>query len=153
MHLLADNEITLQLTNPNDTERRPQSRLIVNGSPSELIITGAILEAGFKVFDYYLLFLTNDIPNEDSLNIYLIDPQLNLLDWVCLGAAYSTGAFVLREVLANQVVTFNFFDEVLWRLQVFEQSQWHLPFFSDPKGVSRELGLHTYLNLETSVES
>lgn len=103
------------------------------------MVTGEVLEAAVRWKDCYLLFVTDAIPFEDSLRIYLFDARWHLLDSVKLGAMYSTGAFSDLELIPPDVVRFRFIGDIKWTLELLEQGVPSLPF-SDPKGVSRPFG-------------
>ncbi|HEY6527760.1 MAG TPA: hypothetical protein VIZ65_03630 [Cellvibrionaceae bacterium] len=148
MQLISKTELTTQLIHSADDQRLPLSKLIHNGQPVGVPIEGAVFEACVRVMDSYVLFMTDDIPSEDTLRIYRFDAQIHTRECVTLGAAYSTGAFVLRQLIEPDQLTFNFFGGGLWRLRILAKPQLHFPFLSDPKGVSRSLSTHTYLKLE-----
>jgi hypothetical protein len=151
MQLMCETELTTQLIHAADDQRLPLSTLVHNGRPTGIEIEGAILEACVRVLDCYLVFMTDDIPSEDTLRIYRFDAHLRTRECVTIGAAYSTGAFVMRQLIEPDQLTFNFLGGGLWRLRVLDKPQLHVPFFSDPRGVSRSLGTHTYLKLEHSL--
>jgi len=66
---------------------------MLNGAPTGTIVDGAILEAALKWHEYTLLFLTDDIPFEDALRIYLLDEKFNVMDSAQIMWIYATGIF------------------------------------------------------------
>ena len=72
------------------TDGLPRSELILYGETTEKIVEGAVLEAAVCWKGHFLIFLTDDIIQEDTLRIYLLDPKLDIVDAARLGAMYST---------------------------------------------------------------
>ena len=120
----------------------PQSEIIVSGESTRKLIDGVILEAAIQWDGHDLVFITDDIPNEDSLRIYLFDSQLTLVDSATLGAMYSTGSFGDLELLPPNVVRFEFFGDTTWELELLAHHEIALPLLADPKGVRRPLSFH-----------
>lgn len=108
--------------------------------------TGQILEAAIQWQGNYLLFVTDDIPFEDSLRIYLFDTGWRLLDSAAIGTMYATGTFSHLELLPPNRVGFQMFDDACWMIELLEQAVVAFPF-SDPKGVSRPFSLHKRFNI------
>ncbi|HMW71495.1 MAG TPA: hypothetical protein PKD17_06725, partial [Cellvibrionaceae bacterium] len=117
------------------------------------VFTGAVLEACIQVLDNYLFFLSDDIPHEDSLHIYRLDAHFALHESLSIGAAYCTGAFVLRQLIAPAQVEFNFLGEGNWCLTLTPEPFTHVPFFSDPPGVRRPFCVRTRLKLKFTARS
>ncbi len=90
----------------------------------------------------YLAFLTDDIPQEDTLRIYLFDSQLTLIDSATLGAMYSTGSFTALQLSPPNHVRFQFIGDIVWTLELLGREVFSLPFGADPTGVSRPFKLH-----------
>lgn len=44
----------------------PESEVLVDGNPGRARVAGAVLEAAVRWDDFYLLFLTDDVPAEDN---------------------------------------------------------------------------------------
>lgn len=115
--------------------------MVVAGTPTGKVLTGAILEAAVEWNGFFLAFLTDDIPHEDTLRIYLFDSRLDVRDSATLGAMYSTGSFTGLELLPPNTVQFRFIGDTTWILELLPRDSFALPFFSDPKGVRRPLKL------------
>ena len=147
LRVLAKSELATALIAANSEDELPRSKLYIDNSDTGLILTGAVLEAAVKFRDHYLVFLTNDIPFEESLNIYYIDNNLTIIDAATLGAIYSTGHFRGLQLMEPNCVKFNFFGGTDWVVELFVTKQKHLPFFSDPKGVTRAAKLHCYFKV------
>jgi len=52
-----------------------------------------VLEAADEWQRHRILFVTDNIPFEDYLRIYLLDAHWQIVDSAVLGAIYTTGAF------------------------------------------------------------
>lgn len=137
MKLLPPSVFALRQETLLSDHAMPSSEVVVSGSPTGKIIAGAELEAAIQWHDFFLVFVTDDIPQEDTLRIYLFDRQLNLVDSATLGAIYSTGSFSELELGPPNTVRFRFIGGVTWTLELLTETTLALPFFSDPKGVHR----------------
>ncbi|HRH77791.1 MAG TPA: hypothetical protein PK129_10625 [Cellvibrionaceae bacterium] len=148
MRLLARHELSIRLLWAADDQQLATSQLVLGGQELAVAVTGAVLEACIEVGDNYLLFLTDDISSEDSLNIYHFDSHFTLHESLSIGAAYCTGAFVLGELIAPAQVVFHFLGEGAWHLTLLPEPSTHVPFFSDPAGVRRPFCLRTRMKLQ-----
>lgn len=119
----------------------------IAGRTSEEPLEGIVLEACVQYGNQYLLFLTDDIPFEDSLHIHLLDEDLNRIDAATLGAPYTTGHFRNLNCEESGEVTFEFFGDCVWEVQVLPKKRLQLPFLSGPRGVSRRIGLFHVLEI------
>jgi hypothetical protein len=142
MNLISSAEFSLKLARPLTDQAMPKSEVVIRKNPTGKLIDGAILEATVKWGDYYLAFLTDDIPHEDTLRIYLFDSHLTLIDSATLGAMYSTGAFGHLTLAPPDRLHFEFIGDTSWTLELLNRDELALPFIADPKGVSRPLGFH-----------
>ncbi|MGD1924396.1 MAG: hypothetical protein ACFB03_09415 [Paracoccaceae bacterium] len=98
-------------------------------------VDGAVLEGAWSFADAYLLATTDGIPYEDGLHFSLLSPD-RVEETVSLIAAYATGTFRLHGVLDREIA-FSFFGDTQWTLRVLAAPVMHVPFFGDPRGVSR----------------
>ncbi len=101
-------------------------------------MTGEVLEAAVEWHGYRIAFLTDDIPFEDMLRIYMFDANMVLVDAAVLGAMYSTGTFAELTLQPPDAIAFRFFAHTTWRVVLMAETEFALPFFSDPRGVSRQ---------------
>jgi hypothetical protein len=120
---------------------------LLGGVPTATVVPGAILECAVQWDRHYLVFATDDVPQEDTLHICLLDARLRLLDHAKLGAMYSTGHFHDLRIAAENTVRFRFIGETDWTLVLFGHPVFHLPLLMDPRGVSRPLRLSTHMRL------
>lgn len=136
MKLLSEDVVSLRLV-PHHDDAMPHSVLLVHGESTQTIIQGATLEAAIAWESYILLFLTDDIPNEDTLRIYLIDSQHKICDWAWLGAMYSTGAFSGIDLSEPATIRFRFIGDTVWTLSLLNHEEFAVPWFGNPRGVHR----------------
>jgi hypothetical protein len=110
---------------------------MVAGVPTGKVIAGAILRAALRWGQFLLLFLTDDLPFEDTLRMYLLDQDLTVVDSARMGAMYSTGIFSALDLTEQDTVRFQFFDGVLWTLTLLSEEEFAIPIISEPTSVSR----------------
>jgi len=148
MQQLSEHELSLKHIAHVDDNQSPRSEIWLHEKATGQIIDGAVLEAAVNAGGRYLLFVTDDIPYEETLRIYLLNADLITLDYATLGAPYSTGAFRSFEITSHDTVHFSFIGACMWSLRVLAQKHFHLPFISDPRGISRKLQLATHLKFD-----
>ncbi|WP_037378501.1 hypothetical protein [Serratia sp. M24T3] len=138
--------ITLHIIH-EDTEFTPaKSEILFEATPTGTFIEGKILEKAVALDNGYLLFITDDIPEEEFLTVLLCNKKFELLDKALIGSAMSTGD--LRDVqLHGDEVHFRFIGDTVWRLRPLAHPALRLPLLSDPRGVSRPLGLRQHFTL------
>jgi len=137
MKLFNVPDYSIRTVTPSTSDMAPTSEIIAGGVPTGKIVDGAIFEAALKWNDYLLLFLTDDVPFEEGLNIYLLDARLDIVDSAQMCFMYSTGIFSDLDLTQPDTVRFRFFGGVVWTLKLFPQKKFALPIISDPIGVSR----------------
>jgi len=153
MRLVPTTEISTRLLTAADEHQLAQSQLMVGGNLAHQNLTGAVLEACVALMDNYLVFLTDDIPHEDSLHIHRLDEHFTLQESLSIGTAYCTGSFVLRALRAPAQVEFNFLGEGNWCLTLVPELSIHVPFFSDPLGVRRPACVRTRMKLKEPLKN
>lgn len=137
MKLIPAPEYSIRVITPPTPELTPQSEITVAGVPTGKIIAGAILRAALRWGEFVLLFLTDDVPFEDTLRMYLLDQDLTVVDSARMGAMYSTGIFSDLDLTEPDTVRFQFFDGVLWTLTLLSKAEFAIPIISEPTSVSR----------------
>jgi len=146
--LLSSSEFAIRLASPYTDTALASSQLLVAGKPTGVIVTGAVLEAALEWRDYRIAFLTDDIPFEDMLRIYMFDANMMLVDAAMLGAMYSTGTFADLCLQPPDALTFHFFGGTVWRMVLLAEREFALPFISDPSGVSRKFKFFRHFRIE-----
>lgn len=135
--LLPSSDYTIRVIVPSTPDAAPTSEIIVAGVPTGRTIGGAVLKAALRWNEYVLLFLTDDVPFEETLSIYLLDADLMVVDSARMYFIYSTGIFSDLDVTQPDTVRFRFFEGIVWILKLFPKKTFVLPVISDPRGVSR----------------
>lgn len=135
------NEIATSWLNEAQEDEPPRSEVLLAAKPTGTIVPGALLEATVEWEKHFVLFMTDDCPFEEMLHVHLLDPQLQLVDSLRLGSAYSTGTLSSIELLEPNRVRFRFIGDTDWIIELLEKPKLKLPFVSDPPGVHRAIGL------------
>lgn len=100
-------------------------------------IKGAYLETQFRVSGIgYLLFLTDDVPFEETLRVYLLDEQCALLDGLEFAGNLATGNLEGVRIVDTSTIEFSFIHLYPCRVMVHAQPGWRTPLIFTP-GVSR----------------
>ncbi len=148
MQLLQPKQINVAAKENLADDEVPTAEIIDNGELTNCWVSGAILEAAVKTDDNnIILFLTDDIPQEDTLSIHLLDSHFSLLDSVTIGSIYSTGSFSNLQLDEPNQLQFKFIGEKDWKLQLLKNSEFALPFISEPKGVHRKFGFSRHFKI------
>ncbi|MYM41079.1 hypothetical protein [Duganella qianjiadongensis] len=137
MKLVHAPDFSIRRVVESSSETVPISEVIIAGAATGKLLEGAVFEAALRWNDYVLIFLTNDVPFEDSLNIYLLDRHLNVVDYALMYAAYSTGIFSRLDLSEANTARFHFLGESTWTLRLFSRKQFFLPILGSPLGVHR----------------
>jgi hypothetical protein len=130
-------ELTIRLVREGDNETVPESEILLNGRPSGKLVLGAWLEAAVQWQNYYLLFMTDDVPFEEWLRIILLDNHLDLLDSARIGVPYSSGKFSSLAIKEPNSVSFHFFADTTWNVELLSKPKIRMPFITEPIGVWR----------------
>jgi hypothetical protein len=101
----------------------PRSDLLWRENAVGVRVDGVNLEKQLRVASGYLLFLTENSPYEEGLHIYLLGDDKSVLDAVELSAPYASG--ILTDVVTegDGSVSFTFFGDDRWRLDVLPSPQ------------------------------
>ncbi|QJI27300.1 hypothetical protein HKK55_00790 [Pseudomonas sp. ADAK18] len=140
-------EVSVRYQPDADENVIPTSEVLLQGIASGTLISGAVLEAAVQWRSFYLLFLTDDVPFEEGLNIHLLDERGALLDSATLGGAYSSGHFHDLLLGDGDTLSFRFIGDTTWHLELLQHPQFRLPLVSEPAGVSRRLGFSRHFIL------
>ncbi|MCL9669450.1 hypothetical protein L2C91_13860 [Rosenbergiella epipactidis] len=125
------------------------SEVLISGKSTGITIYGKVLEAAIQVDEHrYLLFVTDGVIFEELLTVLLFDTYQGVLDKIVIGDAYTTGHIENLEVFPHSV-HFHFIGDNTWTIKVLGTPTIKLPF-TDPKGITRPLGLRKYLDITRS---
>lgn len=104
---------------PDDTPPKISLKIDSNRSVE---VTGAILEAQYTDGHRHILFVSEDIPFEETLHIYLMSSNLQLIDSLSLYASYSPGILGNITVTQPNTISFSFFNaEETWQLDIADK--------------------------------
>ncbi|MBA7845937.1 hypothetical protein HV213_21050 [Klebsiella sp. RHBSTW-00484] len=122
------------------------SELFMHGKETGTIIWGAVLEAAVWVDNNrYLLFLTDGLLYEDTLNIYLFDIKKGIQETIKMGATYADGYFENLEINTDSV-SFDFLGNYRWTVNIFNKPVIRIPF-TESWVISRDFRFTTYLKV------
>lgn len=127
----------LSLAPAGDRDEVPVSDLLADGRPTGVRLNGAVLEAAVECNDHFLVFLTDDVPFEEVLQVVLLNRAFQEVESLCIGSAYSTGSFSDLALEPPDTVRFRFIGGTTWRITVMKEQHLRIPIFSDPTGVHR----------------
>ncbi|AGB80501.1 hypothetical protein D781_0106 [Serratia sp. FGI94] len=121
--------------------------VLLSGQGSGIFVPFQMLEAAVSIDEWrLLLFLTDDVPYEEILNISLLDRRHGILETLSLGGAYLNGTFSELRILSD-AVSFRFIGDTTWKVGVAEKPFFKFPLIGDPRGVSRPIALSHYLRI------
>ncbi|AYH00917.1 hypothetical protein F6Q07_16520 [Pectobacterium parmentieri] len=144
------NAISLQIIHEAMQFKESECEVLLNGKATGVKVSGKVLEAAVKVDDVlYLIFLTDDVVFEESLNIFLIGLGRNntVVDYASIGAMYSTGMFKNIRIASSDSVVFDFMDDVRWKVIVHASPKLRVPFINEDKRVARPVGFKRYFSI------
>ena len=140
MSIRKTTEIKIKLVEGISENEVSNCEIIAKGVATGCIVSGIYLEAAIQYEDYHLLFITNDCPFEERLNIYLFDKQWLLLDSADMFCIYSTGSFSDLTLIEPNRARFIFFGDTDWEVEIFDAPKFRFPGTGEPPGVIRKFG-------------
>lgn len=139
MKLTPAPDYSIRLIKEGTSDEAPLCEVMISGVATEKILEGAVFEAALKWHDHILLFITDDVPFEEGLNIYLLDAMLNVIDSAKMYFMYSTGIFSSLDLSEDDTVRFQFFGDEVSMLRLYEKKKFAVPILSTPLGVHHRL--------------
>ncbi|MGS2793396.1 hypothetical protein ACU6R3_17610 [Escherichia coli] len=105
-----------------------KSELCIHGKNTGITIPADYLETAILLDDgRYLLFVTEDVPFEESLELLLIDIKKDIQEHVTIAIPYGSGTLRKMRLYANHV-EFSYFSDETWRVEVSSSRFFRLPF-------------------------
>jgi hypothetical protein len=153
MKLEHASNYSIRLIRESTSEAVPLCEVIIGGEPTGKILQGAVFKAALAWNGYILLFLTDDVPFEDGLSIYLLDRHLHVTDYARMYFMYSTGVFSDLDLSDADTVRFRFLGESVWTLKLFTQKRLVIPILSASLGVHRPWTLYRRFQLSADASS
>lgn len=139
--------VTLQIREEPTMTAMGKYEVLIAEDGTGITVPVQILEAAVQVDDKrLLLFITDDTPFEEMLNIALIDLDDGVKEILTLGGAYLTGSFTDLHIAPN-AVEFSFIGETTWRVEIPPSPFVKVPFIGDPRGVSRSVAVKHYIKI------
>jgi hypothetical protein len=142
-------EVSTRLKVPLADDVVPVSELVLAGRPTGTDLQGGTFEAGVAVPDGFLIFLTEGVPEEERLSIYLVDAAGRLLDRANIGQWATAAAFSDLEVESDDTLRFRFLGDGHWRLRLLPRSGLRLPLLPEAPCVTRPFGFTRRFVLST----
>ncbi|MYM36862.1 hypothetical protein GTP38_21260 [Duganella sp. FT94W] len=150
MKLTHASGYSIRVITASTSDAVPLCEVVIDGTGTGKVLQGAVFEAALKWNDEVLLFLTDDVPFEDTLNIYLLDQHLHVADYARMYFMYSTGILSDVDLTEADTVRFNFLGKKRWTLKLFAEKKFCIPILSEALGVHRSLGLYRRFQLSPS---
>lgn len=152
MKILNDQEFSLKLISESTETETSKSQILFNGKPIDSVVEGKICEACISYEEFFLVITSNDCPYEESLNIYFLSKNFIVLDRATLVWPYSTGSFVLLDLVQPNVIAFKFFDESTWKIELYPKKRIVIPILSEAAGVWRSFKLKHHFKVSKSID-
>jgi len=147
---LPSDEVSLRPHPVTGADGVPASEIRIGARQVPQALAGLVLEAAFRVDNRYLLFLSDDVPQEDALRIHLLDQDLALVDSATLSWMYATGSFELLRLMPPRAVSFRFFGATDWVVELLDGPARRLPWLGEPRGVHRRFGFVRHFRVRGS---
>ncbi|AVF95397.1 hypothetical protein AL552_17380 [Vibrio diabolicus] len=150
MELLSKEKIEIRDVEEGSEYISEKILLAIEGKLANSFVKGAQVEYGIKFDNNYVIFITDDILNEETLRIYLFDLNARLVDYLYIGSAYSTGYLQELTLQKDGSISFLFIGDTLWNVKVLSKAKMIIPFISNPKGVTRKNVFSSFLQVQSS---
>lgn len=96
--------------------------IVIDHKPSNILIRGKILESAVSIDENrYVIFTTDDVIFEESLNIYLIELGKGVVDQLFIGQAYQTDILSDLKIMNNSSLSFSFLGS--WTLEIYAKAK------------------------------
>ena len=110
-------------------------------------MSGCVLEAAVECDPGVLLFVTDDVPDEETLSIHLLDRGGKVIDSARIGGPYTTGTFRNLTLEPPSAVRFRFIDDAEWCVELLDPPRVSVPWLPDAKGVWRDAKLTRHMTV------
>jgi len=139
MKIIKHDDVNLKVISEATETQAPKSEITIKGTKLKLIISGVYLEACIQYDERYLVFTTDGCPFEESLNIYLLSGDNEIIDSATAFCPYGTGSFQLLGTTDSDSVQFKFFIDKYWKIKILKSNRINIPYISEPSGVWRKI--------------
>lgn len=139
IRIIESDDVNLRLISEATETQSPKSEVSIEGTRIKLTVSGVDVEACIAYEKSYLIFTTNGNPFEETLNIYLLSIDNEVVDSVTVCWPYSTGSFKLLGIVYPDLVRFSFFGDKVWEVEIYRNKRFHIPYVLEPSGVWRKV--------------
>lgn len=116
------NNIQLNIIQEISEYQQTLCEMVIDHKPSNILIRGKILERAVSVDENrYVIFTTDEVIFEESLNIYLIELGKGVVDQLFIGQAYQTDIFSGLKIVNESSLSFSFLGS--WTLEVYAKAK------------------------------
>lgn len=114
--------IQLQLIKEATSDKESLCEVICSHQPTGIYIRGKVFEQAIWVeAKRYLIFTTDDVIFEESLNLYFIELGKGILDRLWIAQPYNTDTFNGVTILDDTSLSFSFLYLRDWKLTIYRQ--------------------------------
>ena len=147
-------EDTLSLVSMPDKDGIEHCQVTLPNGAVTVLLDGKCLEACVATGREYFLLLTNDVPFEETLHVYLVSASGVVLDSASLGACYTPAWVTGLVVLPPDRIAFAFFGDDCWRVTRYAspKRRW-LPWRWGPRFVRRPWRCVRYFDLHSVADA
>lgn len=114
-------ELKRLTSSDNEDEVDSSSRLFFRDNLVIDKITGVSIEAQFKCFTYWILFVTTDDAWDNSLHIYALNSDKDIIDEAAFIMSTVSDDFTRLNIIPPCSIAFSFMGD--WMMTVFEQPE------------------------------
>ena len=124
------NNIQLNIIQEISEYKQTLCEMVIDHKPSNILIRGKILERAVSVDENrYVIFTTDEVIFEESLNIYLIELGKGVVDQLFIGQAYQTDIFSGLKIADASSLSFSFLGS--WTLEVYAKAKFGIGINSE----------------------
>jgi len=126
--MIPYDKFAVTLLRGSESIKDPLVQLTLEGEKVGSPIKGAHLEKQYCIQGLgYLLMLTDNVPYEETLRVYLVNENVEVIDELEFGAGMVTGTFEIVDDKNEDSIVFSFIHESLCKLQVLKTAHWCKP--------------------------
>lgn len=112
--------MSLKLIQDAQSDQQSLCEILCKNIQTGIFIRGRVLEQAVWVQENrYLIFTTDEIIYEESLNIYLIEMGQGVLDLLWIGQPYNTDNWSGLKIINDHSLSFSFLYSIDWKLTVY----------------------------------
>lgn len=102
--------VSLSIVEPIKEDKETLCEVLIANKKTGIFIRGKVIEEIIYISEgRYLIFTTDDVIFEETLNIYLIELGRGVLDKLWIAQPYNTDIFSGVKIIDDQTLSFNFY--------------------------------------------